>query len=829
MHADPLDDASTTSLRFTHHFKYTVLHQCSPSDRHHGSPSAGVGPKQPSRRAGAFHANILIYEIQIRPPHACRALFASCTSSPMLSLSASMMSAGFQSCGDLKSAFQSNECCAAALDAVVAEPLYSPVKDTITNTPGVLSQLAWQDPGTTMSTNFMAHLNSMHPVGTHTAQIAEATDAKYSTEAIIEDGHSGDTNYPFGSMKVLATVGEYDANTGYMLVGVPDGMGAYLLNDHTVRYVFQSESYGPLARESWPYRVNNDTATFTGSHIMYIDYNRTALAEFMKHKQSAAHMVMGAGSVVKNVYNLLGNPLGPRASSGVSANPHFSNTDAEGGGNWEDIMQPTAPSRADWLMQSLCSAHLEERHQWGAGLGVEDDLFITNEEWTRYVTGSNYTGIPGHVVDLSTGDMYATGVFTLGGFEKIVEVNCGIKGYVCFAPSGYNGDFGVNGAAEAARKNALTKRPDGTDYVYPVNVVPARLYVGKKGYNAHGEVANDFLSRNGLAYGQLYGFAANTSESGFEWRDNWHSNPGRQTGDVMHGAWYPIDWRWDGIVKNFMHDGSWSFQHTPAPDMKYWNAAGYDASGAKTEHNTPDPMGNPRYIQGSTAGYYGIYDFLNISSEIQSAVESGSTFPSVLSGKYTVLQGELDITAQIKLGGKGIKANGQPQTTNSDSGQEPGKVTFEDIDGLEWIAASDGTYLIIQEDSGNDYGERMFITKVDPAVTPTFYFVAMSGGNRNTRMLAGVGVPAGVNTAPGVHEFSGVVDLTGLVATDDEGNFLATTSTGFLKRQAEAAKPINEHMIAIGLQAHNFYSGMIATFGGDRGGQVYAYQPNIPN
>ena len=38
------------------------------------------------------------------------------------------------------------------------------------------------------------------------------------------------------------------------------------------------------------------------------------------------------------------------------------------------------------------------------------------------------------------------------------------------------------------------------------------------------------------------------------------------------------------------------------------------------------------------------------------------------------------------------------------------KSTFEDIDGLEIISASDGLYAVIQEDSGNDLGERMFIT-----------------------------------------------------------------------------------------------------------------------
>jgi hypothetical protein len=613
-----------------------------------------------------------------------------------------------------------------------------------------------------------------------------------------------------------------------MLTGVPDGMGAYLIDEHTVRYVFQGESYGPMALETWPYVVNGGTSSFTGSHVMYIDYNRSALGEFMTHGKTAQHMVKGAGSVINKMYNLLGNPVGPRSLTGNSAHPHFSNTDPNGGGMWSGIMNVAAPSRAHWLMQSLCSAHLEEKHQWGAGLGVEDSLFITNEEWTNFVTGSNYTGIPAHAINLATGEMHATGVFTLGGFEKIVEVNCGIAGYVCFSPTGYNGNFGVNKAQEAARKNAMGKRPDGTNYAYSQDIVPARLYIGKKGYNAKGVPATDFLSRNGLAYGRMYGFATDVTTTGFKFRDAWHKDASRMPGDVVNGAFWQIDWSWDGEVRNYMHDGSWTFQHTPAANTKFWNGAGYDLSGEKTEHNSPDPRGGARFMQGSTAGYYGIYSFLNVAAEIEAAVNSGLHFPHHVAGQYTYHQGELDITSQIVLGGKGVKANGKGQLTNSDSGQEPGKATFEDVDGLEWIAAADGDYVIVQEDSGNNYGERMFIAKVDSSVKPTYYFMAMSGGKLNTRMLAGVGVPAGTNTGADSHEFSGIVDLSGLLSKDANGNYHATTTDGLGKRMGERATSINKKVIALGLQAHNLNGGVISTFGGDRGGQVYAFQPNIP-
>jgi hypothetical protein len=89
-------------------------------------------------------------------------------------------------------------------------------------------------------------------IGSTTALIPEASDAAASGAPIV-DGQSGDTAFAFGNLKPLATVGERsvcDASLGKKVVGVPDGLGAYLIDDETVRLVVQSESYGPLRYES---------------------------------------------------------------------------------------------------------------------------------------------------------------------------------------------------------------------------------------------------------------------------------------------------------------------------------------------------------------------------------------------------------------------------------------------------------------------------------------------------------------------------------------------------------------------------------------------------
>ncbi len=52
------------------------------------------------------------------------------------------------------------------------------------------------------------------------------------------------------------------------------------------------------------------------------------------------------------------------------------------------------------------------------------------------------------------------------------------------------------------------------------------------------------------------------------------------------GKWIATDWNWDGIVKDYFHDGVWKFQiKTPTDStMKYWGASnGNGGSGAKME------------------------------------------------------------------------------------------------------------------------------------------------------------------------------------------------------------------------------------------------------
>jgi hypothetical protein len=411
--------------------------------------------------------------------------------------------------------------------------------------------------------------------------------------------------------------------------------------------------------------------------------------------------------------------------------------------------------------------------------------------------------------------------------------------------TGYNGELYGYETVLAARNTEYGPKPNGYDYVWVQNIVPLRFYVGVKGLMEDGSKApeDDFLARNGLRYGQIYGFTIDMSDKGPTkgmFRDEFHLSEDANNGAKVEGVWMAQNWTWDGQVRNFQHDGSWDYQIPPpmAEDEKeykdyfWWNAGGDNTTGCKTEHITPDLRhGKTGYIQGSTCGYFGHAYILDVDELLSEY--TGADLPTHFPGEYYVYQGERDITKQIELGGKGQYTEGRDATRNWDDPEGEGKVTFEDVDGLEIVMSDDGSmHLIIQEDSNNMLGERMFITSAleheDDGKELTYYLIAMSGGKENTRMAAGVGIPAGTNCKPGVHEFSGVFDVSGLLHKEDGEYFLKANESGEMKRKSDAMVNINDKNIIINLQAHNMACGIIAALQSDSGGQSLLYRPNIP-
>eukprot|EP00873_Tetraselmis_striata_P029959 jgi/Tetstr1/450223/TSEL_037261.t1 len=96
--------------------------------------------------------------------------------------------------------------------------------------------------------------------------------------------------------------------------------------------------------------------------------------------------------------------------------------------------------------------------------------------------------------------------------------------------------------------------------------------------------------------------------------------------------------------------------------------------------------------------------------------------------------------------------------------------------------------------------------------------MAMAGGELNNRSKARVGIPVGAAGPPTSTEFSGVADMSGAIAQSELG--------GAARRAAQAEVAIDK-ITAVGLQMHSHHGGVVDHFRVDRGGQVYAYQPNV--
>ena len=236
---------------------------------------------------------------------------------------------------------------------------------------------------------------------------------------------------------------------------------------------------------------------------------------------------------------------------------------------------------------------------------------------------------------------------------------------------------------------------------------------------------------------------------------------------------------------------------------KWWTSKGLDAAGCKTEHNSPDPRpGQTAFVQTSTCGYFGHLYVKNVAETLATA---NGDLPAMFDGDYFVYQGETDVTQQIMLGGKGQHTEGRNATMNWDKDgiKNGGKATFEDIDGFEVMEDNGKLYAIIHEDSGSKLGERAMISSAleheADGEDLTYYFVAMSGGDDNSRMVAGVGIPKGVachdgeSYVSGAHEFSGAFDTSGLIRKDESGSFVMKASdTGLVKRQQDRLVSIND-------------------------------------
>lgn len=183
------------------------------------------------------------------------------------------------------------------------------------------------------------------------------------------------------SIKSLVTVGTTLPN-GYQPVGIFDGIGAYKLNNTTIR-AFVNNELGPTAGKS--YTVSNGiggSLSLTGARIGYYDID------------IGTQSLINAGQGYDRIVDRQGNVVASTAQLGGAAG-----------------------------LSRFCSGALFEPNAFGAGNGLSDRIYFAGEETSN---GTMYA------LDTRANALYAVPSMGRGAWENATQVNTGNAGKVGF-------------------------------------------------------------------------------------------------------------------------------------------------------------------------------------------------------------------------------------------------------------------------------------------------------------------------------------------------------------------------------------------------------------
>ena len=173
----------------------------------------------------------------------------------------------------------------------------------------------------------------------------------------------------------IFTVG--DKIGDYVPAGILDGIGAYSLNDTTVRLLVVNEV---ASTDGYKYTLKNSTQ-LTGARVNYFDVDKRTL------------QITNAGLAYDTIINRKGEVV-------------------------------DAASDLDFAgIQRFCSAALFEANQFGAGIGLADRIFFSGEET---LGGTQFA------LDTKNNTLYAVPWFGRAGWENVTEINTGRTDKVAF-------------------------------------------------------------------------------------------------------------------------------------------------------------------------------------------------------------------------------------------------------------------------------------------------------------------------------------------------------------------------------------------------------------
>ncbi|PAX51639.1 alkaline phosphatase PhoX [Brunnivagina elsteri] len=173
----------------------------------------------------------------------------------------------------------------------------------------------------------------------------------------------------------IFTVG--DKIGDYVPPGILDGIGAFSLNDTTVRLLVVNEVG---ATEGYKYTLANGTQ-LPGARVNYFDVDKRTL------------QITDAGLAHDKIINRKGEVVDAAS-------------DLDFGG-----------------IQRFCSAALFEANQFGAGIGLADRIFMTGEETNN---GTQFA------LDTQTNTLYALPAFGRAAWENVTELNTARTDKVAF-------------------------------------------------------------------------------------------------------------------------------------------------------------------------------------------------------------------------------------------------------------------------------------------------------------------------------------------------------------------------------------------------------------
>ena len=253
-----------------------------------------------------------------------------------------------------------------------------------------------------------------------------------------EDGWTAD---------VLHTIGETTPGTGdaynslnagpYVPVGILDGLGAYELDEDTVRILANHEL---VPGDGYSYDVETSTGTMTldGARVSYFDIDKNTLT------------VADSGLAINKIYDADGNIA-------------------------DDL---TVFQNGATGITRLCSSGLSEAEQFGAGEGLANRIYFTGEE-TGGTRADRAPGGAEWALDPETGNLWQIPDMGRGAWENITEICSGDANNVAFilADDSSPTDFDGDGVKEAAPLYLYVGEKKSGDFLDENGLRDGNLYV----------------------------------------------------------------------------------------------------------------------------------------------------------------------------------------------------------------------------------------------------------------------------------------------------------------------------------------------------------------